>query len=84
MLHPRTGNKAVVCALSASYISTFSGYPVRLDRTFLEDSDVSHGFVVSQSDSLKSRLQTTKTPISVGLPCSFTPTKGLWGLFRYV
>ncbi|KAF8484063.1 hypothetical protein DFH94DRAFT_726270 [Russula ochroleuca] len=63
MLHPRTGNKAVVCALSASYISTFSGYP---------------------SDSLKSRLQTTKTPISVGLPCSFTPTKGLWGLFRYV
>jgi len=23
-----TGNKAVVCALSASYISTFAGYPV--------------------------------------------------------
>ncbi|KAI0273385.1 mitochondrial carrier [Gloeopeniophorella convolvens] len=37
-------NKAVVCALSASYISTFAGYPL---------------------DSLKSRLQTTKTPISV-------------------
>ncbi|KAJ6502447.1 mitochondrial carrier domain-containing protein [Mycena sanguinolenta] len=37
-------NKAVVCALSASYISTFAGYPL---------------------DSLKSRLQTIKTPITV-------------------
>ncbi|KAF8212119.1 mitochondrial carrier [Mycena galopus ATCC 62051] len=37
-------NKAVVCALSASYISTFAGYPL---------------------DSLKSRLQTMKTPITV-------------------
>ncbi|KAH7929725.1 hypothetical protein BV22DRAFT_1102220 [Leucogyrophana mollusca] len=37
-------NKSVVCALSASYISTFAGYPL---------------------DSLKSRLQTTKTRISV-------------------
>ncbi|KAI0321645.1 mitochondrial carrier [Amylostereum chailletii] len=37
-------NKPIVCALSASYISTFAGYPL---------------------DSLKSRLQTIKTPISV-------------------
>jgi len=37
-------HKAVICALSASYISTFAGYPL---------------------DSLKSRLQTTKTPTSV-------------------
>ncbi|KAH7912210.1 hypothetical protein BJ138DRAFT_1083982 [Hygrophoropsis aurantiaca] len=37
-------NKSVVCALSASYISTFAGYPL---------------------DSLKSRLQTTKSRISV-------------------
>ncbi|KIJ69031.1 hypothetical protein HYDPIDRAFT_184954 [Hydnomerulius pinastri MD-312] len=37
-------NKSVVCALSASYISTLAGYPL---------------------DSLKSRLQTTKTRISV-------------------
>ncbi|KAJ7632728.1 mitochondrial carrier domain-containing protein [Roridomyces roridus] len=37
-------NKAVVCALSASYISTFAGYPL---------------------DSLKSRMQTMKTPITV-------------------
>ncbi|KAJ7172364.1 mitochondrial carrier domain-containing protein [Mycena filopes] len=37
-------NKAVACALSASYISTFAGYPL---------------------DSLKSRLQTMKTPITV-------------------
>jgi hypothetical protein len=27
------GNKAVVCALSASYISTFAGYPVCLIYT---------------------------------------------------
>ena len=38
---------------------------MRLDRTFLEDGVVSHEFVVWQLDSLKSRLQTTKTPISV-------------------
>ncbi|KIK49239.1 hypothetical protein CY34DRAFT_7546 [Suillus luteus UH-Slu-Lm8-n1] len=38
------GNKPVVCALSASYISTFVGYPL---------------------DSLKSRLQTTKTRMPV-------------------
>lgn len=25
----RTGNKSVVCALTASYISTLAGYPVR-------------------------------------------------------
>jgi hypothetical protein len=25
---PFLGNKAVVCALSASYVSTFAGYPV--------------------------------------------------------
>ncbi|KAA1469522.1 mitochondrial carrier [Dentipellis sp. KUC8613] len=37
-------NKAVVCAITASYISTFAGYPL---------------------DSIKSRLQTTKTPISI-------------------
>lgn len=37
-------NKPVVCALSASYISTFVGYPL---------------------DSLKSRLQTTKTRMPV-------------------
>ncbi|OAX36678.1 hypothetical protein K503DRAFT_857848 [Rhizopogon vinicolor AM-OR11-026] len=38
------GNKPVVCALTASYISTFVGYPL---------------------DSLKSRLQTTKTRMPV-------------------
>ncbi|KAF8557295.1 hypothetical protein OG21DRAFT_1601750 [Imleria badia] len=37
-------NKSVVCALTASYISTFAGYPL---------------------DSLKSRLQTTKTRVSL-------------------
>ncbi|KAF8447531.1 hypothetical protein L210DRAFT_3472417 [Boletus edulis BED1] len=37
-------NKSVVCALTASYISTLAGYPL---------------------DSLKSRLQTTKTRVSV-------------------
>ncbi|EIN07236.1 mitochondrial carrier [Punctularia strigosozonata HHB-11173 SS5] len=37
-------HKAVVCSLTASYISTFVGYPL---------------------DSVKSRLQTIKTPISI-------------------
>ena len=59
------GNKAVVCALSASYISTFAGYPVRLYRTFSGLAVFSHKLVAWQLDSLKSRLQTQKTPISV-------------------
>lgn len=55
-------NKAVVCALSASYISTFAGYPL---------------------DSLKSRLQTTKTPISVPrLAAIVYREEGVRGFFR--
>ncbi|KAF5373876.1 hypothetical protein D9758_000633 [Tetrapyrgos nigripes] len=55
-------NKAVVCALSASYISTFAGYPL---------------------DSLKSRLQTTKTPISVPrLAAIVYREEGVVGFFR--
>ncbi|KAG7092547.1 hypothetical protein E1B28_008896 [Marasmius oreades] len=55
-------NKAVVCALSASYISTFAGYPL---------------------DSLKSRLQTTKTPISVPrLAAIVYREEGVAGFFR--
>ncbi|KAJ7509984.1 mitochondrial carrier domain-containing protein [Mycena galericulata] len=56
------GNKAVVCALSASYISTFAGYPL---------------------DSLKSRLQTMKTPITVPkLAALVYREEGLRGFFR--
>ncbi|THU87261.1 mitochondrial carrier [Dendrothele bispora CBS 962.96] len=55
-------NKAVVSALSASYISTFAGYPL---------------------DSLKSRLQTTKTPISVPrLAAIVYREEGVVGFFR--
>jgi len=57
-------NKAVVCALSASGISTFAGYPL---------------------DSLKSRLQTTKTPgrISLrGLAVTIYREEGMVGFYR--
>lgn len=55
-------NKAVVCALSASYISTFAGYPL---------------------DSLKSRLQTTKTPITIPRLASMVyQEEGLIGFYR--
>lgn len=55
-------NKAVVCALSASYISTFAGYPL---------------------DSLKSRLQTIKTPITVPrLAAIVYREEGVIGFYR--
>ncbi|EFI28366.1 hypothetical protein CC1G_13900 [Coprinopsis cinerea okayama7 len=55
-------NKAVVCALSASYISTFAGYPL---------------------DSLKSRLQTTKTSISIPrLAALVYREEGVMGFYR--
>ncbi|KZT09666.1 mitochondrial carrier [Laetiporus sulphureus 93-53] len=55
-------NKAVVCAVSASYISTFAGYPL---------------------DSLKSRLQTQRTPISVPkLALRVYNEEGIIGFYR--
>ncbi|EIM89873.1 mitochondrial carrier [Stereum hirsutum FP-91666 SS1] len=55
-------NKAVVCAISASYISTFAGYPL---------------------DSLKSRLQTMRTRISVPkLALSVYREEGVAGFYR--
>ncbi|KAJ6496973.1 mitochondrial carrier [Mycena vitilis] len=55
-------NKAVACALSASYISTFAGYPL---------------------DSLKSRLQTMKTPITVSkLAALVYREEGVMGFYR--
>ncbi|KAJ7046906.1 mitochondrial carrier domain-containing protein [Mycena alexandri] len=55
-------NKAVACALSASYISTFAGYPL---------------------DSLKSRLQTMKTPITVHkLAALVYREEGVMGFYR--
>jgi len=55
-------NKAVVCALSASYISTFAGYPL---------------------DSLKSRLQTTKTQITIPkLAALVYREEGVMGFYR--
>lgn len=55
-------NKAVVCALSASYISTFAGYPL---------------------DSIKSRLQTIRTPISIPtLALQVYREEGVVGFYR--
>ncbi|KAI0093848.1 mitochondrial carrier [Irpex rosettiformis] len=55
-------NKSVVCAISASYVSTFAGYPL---------------------DSLKSRLQTTKTRISIPrLAVQVYREEGLVGFYR--
>ncbi|KAI0929138.1 hypothetical protein AcW1_006159 [Taiwanofungus camphoratus] len=55
-------NKAVVCAVSASYVSTFAGYPL---------------------DSIKSRLQTLKTPISVPkLAAQVYREEGVIGFYR--
>jgi len=55
-------NKAVVCAISASYISTFAGYPL---------------------DSLKSRLQTSKNPISIPrLAARVFSEEGIRGFYR--
>jgi len=55
-------NKAVVCAISASYISTFAGYPL---------------------DSIKSRLQTTRTPISITkLAALVYREEGVVGFYR--
>ncbi|KAI0818644.1 mitochondrial carrier domain-containing protein, partial [Irpex lacteus] len=55
-------NKSVVCAISASYVSTFAGYPL---------------------DSLKSRLQTTKTRISIPrLALQVYREEGVVGFYR--
>ncbi|PCH37832.1 mitochondrial carrier [Wolfiporia cocos MD-104 SS10] len=55
-------NKAVVCAVSASYISTFAGYPL---------------------DSIKSRLQTIRTPITVPkLAVQVYREEGVVGFYR--
>lgn len=55
-------NKAVVCAISASYISTFAGYPL---------------------DSIKSRLQTTRTHISIARLAGLVyREEGIIGFYR--
>ncbi|KAH9843217.1 mitochondrial carrier [Rhodofomes roseus] len=55
-------NKAVVCAVSASYISTFAGYPL---------------------DSIKSRLQTIRTPVTVPkLAIQVYREEGVVGFYR--
>ncbi|KAK2466843.1 hypothetical protein APHAL10511_001101 [Amanita phalloides] len=55
-------NKAVVCALTASYVSTFAGYPL---------------------DSLKSRLQTAKAPITIPtLAALVYREEGITGFYR--
>jgi hypothetical protein len=48
------GNKAVVCALSASYVSTFAGYPVRRSdnhtRTVMLNDPIAGLYQVATTD----------------------------------
>lgn len=77
-----TDNKAVVCAISASYISTFAGYPV---SSFFHTvyASYAHSVTLNQLDSLKSRLQTTKHRISVPkLALQVYREEGVIGFYR--
>ena len=75
------GNKAVVCAISASYISTFAGYPVRDVTIFTSKKEFN--LRLCQLDSLKSRLQTTRTPITVPkLAALVYREEGIIGFYR--
>lgn len=79
-LNARIGHKAVVCSLSASYISTFVGYPVSPPNRglLLVNSRCS-----AQLDSVKSRLQTIKTPVNIGHLIKLVyREEGLKGFYR--
>ena len=74
------GNKAVVCALSASYISTFAGYPVSQLSLHLPSPPFN---VFWQLDSIKSRLQTTKQRVSIPrLALTVYQEEGIVGFYR--
>ena len=78
LLTSLVGNKAVVCALSASYVSTFAGYPVR--ARLESQCSISCN---SQLDSIKSRLQTTKHKVTVPhLAALVYREEGLMGFYR--
>ena len=74
--------KAVACAIVASGISTFAGYPVS-PHTFREDKLRCQADSLNQLDSLKSRLQTIKHPISVpSLAVLVYREEGVRGFYR--
>ena len=74
--------KAVACAIVASGISTFAGYPVSL-HTHHEKKLRNQANLPNQLDSLKSRLQTIKHPISVpSLAVLVYREEGVRGFYR--
>jgi len=74
--------KAVACAIVASGISTFAGYPVSL-HTYREENLWDQADLLNQLDSLKSRLQTIKHPISVpSLAVLVYREEGVRGFYR--
>ena len=74
--------KAVACAIVASGISTFAGYPVSL-HAYREEKLRNQANSLNQLDSLKSRLQTIKHPISVpSLAVLVYREEGVRGFYR--
>lgn len=74
--------KAVACAIVASGISTFAGYPVSL-ATNRREKLRNQANPLNQLDSLKSRLQTIKHPISVpSLAVLVYREEGVRGFYR--
>lgn len=74
-----TGNKTVVCAVIASYISTFAGYPVSGRVYFM----VVAYLIPSQLDSLKSRLQTSRNRVPIPrLAARVFQEEGIRGFYR--
>jgi len=81
-LIPASEYKAVACAIVASGISTFAGYPVSL-HTYREERLRNRTDLLNQLDSLKSRLQTIKHPISVpSLAVLVYREEGVRGFYR--
>ena len=73
----------MVCALSASYISTFAGYPVCNIIYVLLIMSVLNTICFAQLDSIKSRLQTTKQAISIPkLAALVYREEGVIGFYR--
>ena len=72
------GNKAVVCALSASYVSTFAGYPVISLPFFLMHISLSlslyHSSILS-NPGFRQRKRPSRFP---GLRALFIAKKELW------
>ena len=70
----------MVCALSASYISTFAGYPVSANPSVT----ARHALILRKKlDSIKSRLQTTRQRISIPrLALTVYQEEGIVGFYR--